>query len=102
MAYEEIDDMRDDEIEAWIKYRDTEAYKKKLLQIKKNSAPENFIMKSADAVFNVINTPAGKAMFPQAQILNILDRIIEGSMTQDEMDSLGLTAKPGGKPSKQY
>jgi|7_EtaG_2_1085326.scaffolds.fasta_scaffold121772_1 hypothetical protein len=62
----------------------------------------DFMMKSADAVFNVINTPAGKAMLPQAQMLNVIDRVIEGSMTQDEMDSLGLTAKPGGKPSKQY
>tara|TARA_R110000751_G_C13528050_1_gene453535 strand:- start:35 stop:358 length:324 start_codon:yes stop_codon:yes gene_type:complete len=90
------DHMSDDEIKEYI-------LEKELQEIrKKNSPPENFMRKSADAVFDLINTPAGKAMLPQAQMLNIIDRILEGSMTQDEMDSLGLTANPGGKPSKQY
>tara|TARA_R100001594_G_scaffold148664_1_gene204411 strand:+ start:443 stop:1072 length:630 start_codon:yes stop_codon:yes gene_type:complete len=52
------------------------------------SIGENFQRKSADKVFDLINSPAGKAMLPQAQALNIIDRVIEGTMTSEEMQSM--------------
>ena len=48
----------------------------------------NFANASADNVLNAVNSPIGRAVMPQLQVLNILDRLLSGSMTPDEMQEV--------------
>jgi|TARA_X000001382_G_scaffold114026_2_gene92106 hypothetical protein len=58
--------------------------------MKEENSSDKYIRKSADAIFDIINTPVGKTMLPQAQVLNIIDRLIEGSITEEELMQLKM------------
>ena len=55
---------------------------------KKLDVTDKYIRSSADQIFDIINSPAGKALMPQAQILNIIDRLLDGSITDEELAML--------------
>tara|TARA_Y100000401_G_C8311889_1_gene220212 strand:- start:860 stop:1054 length:195 start_codon:yes stop_codon:yes gene_type:complete len=55
---------------------------------KKLDVTDKYIRSSADQIFDIINSPAGKALMPQAQILNIIDRLLDGSVTDEELNML--------------
>ncbi|QDP50663.1 MAG: hypothetical protein Unbinned1966contig1000_38 [Prokaryotic dsDNA virus sp.] len=55
---------------------------------KKLDVTDEYIRSSADQIFDIINSPVGKAFMPQAQILNIIDRLIDGSITDEELAQL--------------
>ena len=51
---------------------------------------DNFMRKSADRIFDIINSDVGKAFLPGAQMINVIDRLIEGAITPEELESLKI------------
>ena len=54
--------------------------------IESDEPAENFMRKSTDKIFDVINSPAGKAFLPGAQMINIIDRLIDNAITDEELE----------------
>ena len=78
------DHMSDDEIKEYILAKELQKIRKK--NLKKGNLSEEFARKSADSIFDIINSPVGRAMLPGAKMINVIDRIIEGSITPEELE----------------
>ena len=69
-----------------------EEVNKVLNKFHKDNIPDKFQRRSADTIFDIINSPVGRAMLPGAKMINVIDRIIEGSITPEELED-SLRAK---------
>ena len=79
------DHMSDDEIEEYTLRKRLDELMKKKAQTMTDPSDE-FMRKSTDKIFDIINSPAGKAFLPGAQMINIIDRLIDNAITDEELE----------------
>ena len=54
--------------------------------VESDEPTENFMRQSTDEIFDILNSPAGKAFLPGAQMINIIDRLIDNAITDEELE----------------
>ena len=84
------DHMSDDEIEEYTLRKRLDELMKKKAQTMTDPSDE-FMRKSTDKIFDIINSPAGKAFLPGSQMINIIDRLIDNAITDDELEEATTT-----------
>jgi len=46
----------------------------------------DYVRKSTDAVFDIINSPAGRKLIPGAWMINVIDTIVDGNISPEELE----------------